>query len=106
VLEALAQTLAYDTLVMGDASLPTARAAALAVPTLVNDGDANFDVMDETADALAAALPTGPHILAWQTTWSTRRCSSPVAGVFPGRERRPAGNRDGDRQGHWVTPVS
>ena len=99
VLEALAPTLAYDTLVMGNASLPTARAAALAVPTLVNDGDANFDVMDETADALAAALPTGPHTLAWQTTWSARRCSSPCCGSLSWArtaasrqpERRPAG---------------
>jgi alpha-beta hydrolase superfamily lysophospholipase len=57
--EALAHTLAYDATIMGDYSLPAARAAAVTAPTLVLDGGASFDWMGETAQALADALPKG-----------------------------------------------
>jgi pimeloyl-ACP methyl ester carboxylesterase len=57
--EALAHTLAYDATIMGDYSLPTGRAAAVTVPTLVIDGGASFGFMGESADALADALPDG-----------------------------------------------
>jgi alpha-beta hydrolase superfamily lysophospholipase len=57
--EALAHTLAYDATIMGDYSLPTERAAAVTVPTLVIDGGASFGFMGESADALAAVLPEG-----------------------------------------------
>ena len=57
--EALAHTLPYDATVMGDYSLPTERAAAVMIPTLVLDGGASFGFMGPTADALANALPNG-----------------------------------------------
>jgi pimeloyl-ACP methyl ester carboxylesterase len=57
--EALAHTLAYDARVMGDYSLPTDRAASVAVPTLVLAGGADFPFMRETAAALVDALPKG-----------------------------------------------
>jgi pimeloyl-ACP methyl ester carboxylesterase len=57
--EALAHTLAYDATVMGDYSVPTDRAAAVAVPTIVIAGGADFPFMRETAQALAEALPNG-----------------------------------------------
>jgi hypothetical protein len=57
--EALAHTLAYDATIMGDYSLPTERAAAVTVPTLVMDGGASFGGMGEAAQALADVLPRG-----------------------------------------------
>jgi pimeloyl-ACP methyl ester carboxylesterase len=59
--EALAHTLAYDATIMGDYSLPTERAAAVAVPTLVIAGEASFPFMRETAQALANTIPDGQH---------------------------------------------
>lgn len=58
-MEAVEHTLAYDVTVVGIWSPPTPRVASVAVPTLVIDGDASFDWMGESADALAAALPDG-----------------------------------------------
>jgi pimeloyl-ACP methyl ester carboxylesterase len=55
--EALAHTLAYDATVMGDYSLPTDRAAAVKVPTLVLAGDSSFPGMTEAAHALAESVP-------------------------------------------------
>lgn len=57
--EALAHTLAYDATIMGDYSLPTERAAAVTVPTLVMDGGASFAGMGESAQALVDTLPDG-----------------------------------------------
>ncbi len=57
--EALAHTLAYDATIMGDYSLPTERAAAVTVPTLVMDGGASFGGMAPSAEALVDALPEG-----------------------------------------------
>jgi pimeloyl-ACP methyl ester carboxylesterase len=57
--EALAHTLAYDATIMGNYSLPTERAAAVTVPTLVLDGGASFAGMAESAQALADVLPDG-----------------------------------------------
>jgi pimeloyl-ACP methyl ester carboxylesterase len=61
--EAIAPTIAYDAAVMGeDASVPTQRAAQVAVPALVMDGGATpYPFMRATAMALAAALPKGQH---------------------------------------------
>jgi pimeloyl-ACP methyl ester carboxylesterase len=55
--EALAHTLAYDATIMADYSLPTARAAAVTVPTLVLAGSASFPWLAETARALVRAMP-------------------------------------------------
>jgi pimeloyl-ACP methyl ester carboxylesterase len=59
--EALAHTLAYDATIMGDYSLPTERAAAVTVPTLVIAGKESFPFMRETARALANTIPDGQH---------------------------------------------
>jgi len=57
--EALAHTLAYDATIMGDYSIPTERARAVSVPTMVLDGGASFGSMGETADALVELIPQG-----------------------------------------------
>jgi pimeloyl-ACP methyl ester carboxylesterase len=61
VFEAVAPTLAYDAAVLGeDRSVPTERAAKVAVPTLVINGTA-IPFMLETAQALAQAIPHAKH---------------------------------------------
>jgi pimeloyl-ACP methyl ester carboxylesterase len=57
--EALAHTLAYDAIIMGDYSLPVDRAASVTVPALVMAGGASFPFMRETAEALAKSFPHG-----------------------------------------------
>ncbi len=57
--EALAHTLKYDAMIMGDYSLPVEKAAAITVPTIVISGTASFPFMAETAAALAGAVPGG-----------------------------------------------
>jgi pimeloyl-ACP methyl ester carboxylesterase len=60
--EAVAPTLAYDAAVIGeDASVPTEKAAHVAVPTLVMDGSASFPFMHVTATALANVIPNAEH---------------------------------------------
>ena len=54
--EALAHTLVYDATLMGDFSLPRARIAAVAVPTLVLDGGTT-PWLSHAAQEVAAALP-------------------------------------------------
>jgi len=62
--EAVAPTLAYDAAVMGeDASVPTGRAASVAVPALIMDGGASeWPFMHITAVALADAIPNAQHL--------------------------------------------
>lgn len=58
IFEAVAPTLAYDAAALGDdASVPTERAASVAVPALIMDGGASFPFMHDTATALATAMP-------------------------------------------------
>lgn len=60
--EAVAPTLAYDAAIMGeDASVPTEKAASVAVPALVIDGGASYPFMHVTALALARAMPHARH---------------------------------------------
>ncbi len=60
--EAVAPSLAYDAAAMGeDASVPTEKAASVAVPTLVMDGSASYPFMHTTALALANAMPHAQH---------------------------------------------
>lgn len=61
--EAVAPTLAYDAAALGeDASVPTARAAKLAMPALVLDGEATeWPFMHVTALALGEAIPDAQH---------------------------------------------
>src|SRR5262249_25818215 len=60
---AVAPTIAYDTAALGeDASVPTERAARVAVPALIMDGGATeFPFMHVTALALADAMPHAQH---------------------------------------------
>lgn len=60
--EAVAPTIAYDAAVLGeDASVPTGRAANIAGPALVMDGELSYPFMHVTATALANAIPNGQH---------------------------------------------
>ncbi len=60
--EAVAPTLAYDAAVLGeDASVPTGRAASVAVPALIMDGSASYPFMHITALALVKAMPHAEH---------------------------------------------
>ena len=60
--EAVAPTLVYDAAVMGeDFSVPTERAASVAVPTLIMDGGESYPLMHVTAVALAGAIPDVQH---------------------------------------------
>jgi pimeloyl-ACP methyl ester carboxylesterase len=61
--EAVAPTLAYDHIaVLGeDASVPTERAARVAVPALIMDGGASYPFMHVTATALANVIPHAQH---------------------------------------------
>lgn len=63
IFEAIAPTLAYDhsALLGEEAAVPTARAARVAVPALVMDGEASYPFMHDTAVALAEAMPRGQH---------------------------------------------
>jgi pimeloyl-ACP methyl ester carboxylesterase len=56
---ALAHTLKYDAIIMGDYSVPERSAAAVKVPTIVITGTASMPFMASTAEALAKALPIG-----------------------------------------------
>lgn len=60
--EAVAPTMAYDAAIMGeDASVPTERAATVAVPALIMDGEVSYPFMHVTATALANAIPNAQH---------------------------------------------
>jgi pimeloyl-ACP methyl ester carboxylesterase len=61
--ESIAPTLAYDHIAaLGEAaSVPTERAARVAVPTLVMDGRESFPFMHVTATKLANSIPNAQH---------------------------------------------
>jgi pimeloyl-ACP methyl ester carboxylesterase len=60
--EAVGHTLAYDAAAMGeDASVPTERAARVAMPALIMDGGASYPFMHIAATALANAIPNAQH---------------------------------------------
>jgi pimeloyl-ACP methyl ester carboxylesterase len=61
-LEALAPTLAYDVLVMGDFTIPDHWATALTVPTLVIDGGESRDWRRNTAQVVGDLLPNGRRL--------------------------------------------
>ena len=54
-------TLAYDSIAIGDCSLPVEQAAAGTEPTLVIAGGMSFAFIRETAQVLADVLPDGRH---------------------------------------------
>lgn len=55
--EAIAPTLAYDSAILGDGTVPLERAALVAAPTLVIDGAESADELRHAAAAVAAAVP-------------------------------------------------
>jgi len=85
VQEAMAHTLVYDTIIMGDSSLPVERAAAVEAPTLVLAGEESFPFMRETAVALAEAIPDArSRILEGQTHAVGPKVLAPVLEEFFG----------------------
>jgi pimeloyl-ACP methyl ester carboxylesterase len=82
--EAVAPTLAYDAAVMGeDASVPTEKAASVAVPALVMDGSASYPFMHVTALALVKAMPHAQHrTLEGQTHEVAPQALAPVLEEF------------------------
>jgi pimeloyl-ACP methyl ester carboxylesterase len=56
-LKAIAPTLAYDSAIMGDFSLPVRRAGSLSMPTLVISGDKSMPVLRAAAQELAKVIP-------------------------------------------------
>ncbi|MGZ3675939.1 MAG: alpha/beta fold hydrolase [Ktedonobacterales bacterium] len=67
--EAVAPTIAYAAAVLGDdASVPTEKAARVAIPTLIMDGSESYPFMHVTAQALASVIPNAElHTLEGQT---------------------------------------
>ncbi|TCC54563.1 alpha/beta fold hydrolase [Kribbella pittospori] len=61
-LEALAPTLAYDTLLMDDFTIPPHWATAITVPTLVIDGGESREWRRNTAQIVADLLPRGRRL--------------------------------------------
>jgi len=83
--EAVAPTIAYDAAVLGeDASVPTERAARVAVPALIMDGGASeWPFMRITATALANAMPHAQHrTLEGQTHEVAAKAIAPVLVEF------------------------
>jgi pimeloyl-ACP methyl ester carboxylesterase len=57
--EKIAHTLAYDGRIMGDYSIPTAKAKDVTQPTIVIAGEASFPFFLQTVAVLANAIPNG-----------------------------------------------
>lgn len=80
-MEALAPSLAYDhTAILGqDAAVPTKEASKVRVPAIVMSGSASFPFMQETAQALARAMPQGKFVsLEGQTHEVSMQALAPV----------------------------
>jgi pimeloyl-ACP methyl ester carboxylesterase len=85
--EALAHTLVYDTIVMGDYSLPVERAAAVEVPTLALASGQSFPFMREAARKIAEAMPDArARILEGQTHAVDPAVLALVLGEFFGNQ--------------------
>ena len=83
LMEAVAHTLAYDNLVMGDGSVPVEVARAATMPTLILDGGESPDFKHEAADALAEAMPHAVRkTLLGQTTLVPPEVLAPVLSEF------------------------
>jgi pimeloyl-ACP methyl ester carboxylesterase len=82
--EAVGLTLAYDAAALGeDVSVPTERAASLAVPTLVMDGSESYPFMHSSATALANAILNAQHrTLKGQTHDASPEALAPVLVEF------------------------
>lgn len=85
VQKAMAHTFVYDTIIMGDHSLPVDRAAAVAAPTLALAGGESFPFMRETAQKLTDVMPDArARILEGQTHAADPAALAPVLGEFFG----------------------
>ena len=56
-LKAVAHTLPYDAAVMGDFTVPAARLATIATPTLISHGGKTDAKLKKAAESAAAAVP-------------------------------------------------
>jgi pimeloyl-ACP methyl ester carboxylesterase len=87
-LKAAAHTLPYDATIMGDWSVPTARAAEVKVPSLVLHGGKTDPRLRRAARALAAAIPGAEQgELAGQNHNAQARVLAPVLCEFLARAR-------------------
>lgn len=81
--EAIAPTLAYDDIVLGDGSVPRELAGKVTVPTIVIDGGASSDVLRRAAKATADALTdAGYRTLEGQTHEVAPEALAPVLTQF------------------------
>jgi pimeloyl-ACP methyl ester carboxylesterase len=93
--EALAHTLVYDTILLGDGSLPVERAAAVKASTLVLEGGESFPFMRGSAWALADFIQDAQWcVLEGQTHEVAPEVIAPVLEEFfvGGSRRRESGN--------------
>lgn len=93
--EALAHTLVYDTILLGDGSLPVERAAPVKACTLVLEGGVTFPFMRGTARALADFIPDAQcRVLEGQTHEVAPEVIAPVLEecFVGGSRRRQSGN--------------
>ena len=60
-MEAVAPTLVYDAMVMGDSTVPTRLVSSIKVPTLILTGGSSGAWADDAAKALLGALPSSQH---------------------------------------------
>jgi pimeloyl-ACP methyl ester carboxylesterase len=67
--EGVAPTLAYDTAVLGDGTVPREQAAKVRVPTLVANGAESPDFFHEAARATADAIPGARHLAVEGQSW-------------------------------------
>ncbi|HTQ29238.1 MAG TPA: alpha/beta hydrolase [Puia sp.] len=82
-LKAAAHTLPYDAGIMGDFSLPVAKASAVKVPTLVAGGTKSPASMRHAVEALARSIPNaGLEMLPGQTHNVSAAALCPVAEKF------------------------
>ncbi|MFE5239381.1 MULTISPECIES: alpha/beta fold hydrolase [unclassified Streptomyces] len=85
-LEAVAHTLAYDDVLLGDGSVPAGRFAAVRARTLVATGGFSTVQARESSLALAAAIPRARHrTLTGQTRELAPHVIAPVLADFFGR---------------------
>lgn len=82
-LEAIAHTLVYDALAVGDLSLPVDELAAVAAPVLVISGENSPPMLRSAAPAVAAAVANGLSLeLAGQTHDVVPEVTAPVVAEF------------------------
>lgn len=82
-LEALAHTLVYDALIVGDLSLPAPLLATINVPVLAIAGENSPPLLRDSARAVAGAVPNGRlEELAGQTHDISPEATAPVVAAF------------------------